>query len=404
MWDPAEQQWRVAFGEVLDMESIYGPFWIESEQSLYLGRPIRLPFGGLQSDGIRLQTAKLPELDSNAPTRLEDTPLWSNKRIDSGPEFPTRTRRVIAWEGSIVALTERGLFALDIEASKASDTKSSIPILNYLTGNNNVAYRKLTPEDWQPETPMDFCYVGRDQYFVVYSQGKLIRLDASEDGKTYQIGPSIDLGLAEGSLALVACNGQVCLIATNKGGLFRVDCKTWEKATHIEEVQECIPRSFVHSTHDDSFALLGRDGTLWRISSDGNEAKKVASKLQDCSAVMIDEKGNWWLAHDVNQVTCWDPSLSSSVVKIVPTWSVVEQIYNRLVRPLYWLNPKPAAVDAAIQRSLTKDDPLSLGRQTSELQIVRSAHDDLWQPIWSNTIFIVFMLAVGSWYLHRQDL
>lgn len=407
MWDSNEQKWQVAFGEVLGEESILGPFWIDSEKSLYLGRPFRIPFGGLQSDGIRLQTAKLPELDAKSPSKLDDTPLWSDKRIDSGPEFPPRTRRAIAWENSIVALTERGLYALDIEAAKVTDTKKAFSLMDlpFLGGKTAEAYMRMTPDDWLPQSPMDVCYVAGERFFVVYSQGTLTRLDATSDDHRFQIGTSIDLGFPEGSLALVACNGKVCLIATNKQGLWRVDCTTWGPATRIDSVQDCVPRSLARSPSDGSFALLGREGELWHISEDAMEARKHDTPLQGkCSAVMIDGAGKWWLAHHVNQVSCWDPVQQRSVEEIIPTWSVVERIYNWLVQPLYWVNPKPAAVDVAIQRSLTRDDPMSLGRETTELQIMRGARDDLWQPIWSNAIFIVCMLGVGSWYLHRQDL
>ncbi len=406
IWDSQESQWQTAYGDTFGEESIIGPFWIESEKSLYFGRPIRIPLGGLQSDGIRLQTAKLPELSNNAPAPLDTLPLWSDKRIDAGPEFPPRTRRVIACEKSIVAFTELGLYRLDIEIAKATDAKTAFSILDLpiLGGKPTAAYIKMTPEDWQPESPMDVCYVEKDKYFVAYTHGKLIRLDARGENE-FQLGPTLDLGLPDGSLALVACNGSVCLVATNKSGVLRVDCKSWQKASQIEMLQDRIPRSVTQSPSDGTFALLGRDGELWKISADGKEIKKPDLSFQgECSAVTIDSNGKWWIAHHVNQIQCWDPKKDLLLESIVPKQSLVDRIYYWCVRPLYWANPKPAAVDIAIQRSLTQDDPLSFGRDTTELQIDRGPREDFWQPIWSNAIFIVVMLAVGCWYMHRQDL
>jgi len=66
LWDPASNQWQTAYGETTGEETIIGPFWIEPESALYFGRPYRIPFGGIQSDSIRLQIAKLPELQANA--------------------------------------------------------------------------------------------------------------------------------------------------------------------------------------------------------------------------------------------------------------------------------------------------------------------------------------------------
>ena len=406
IWDAKDRKWQAAYGEPLDAVAILGPFWIESEQSLYFGRPFRLFLGGLQSNGIRLQLAKLPELDDGETAISASLPLWSDNRIDSGPEFPPRTRRVIAWEKSIVALTERGLYRLDIEASKTSDIKNPISFfgLQLPIGKPVEAYVNMTPDDWQPESPMDICYVTNPKFFVVYTHGKIIKLNPLGENN-YDVDQSLELGLPEGSLALVACNGSVCIVASNKSGLWKIDCKDWSQPTKIETNSEIVPRSLACSNVDGSFALLGRDGTLWQISADGNAVKKLKLPFQgNCSAVSMDGSGKWWIAHHVNQIACWDTIKNEAVDHIIPPWSFLEQLYYWVVAPLYWANPKPSAVDITIQRCLTRDDPLSLGRATTELQITRGPREDLWQPIWSNSIFIVVVLTVGCWYLHRQDL
>ncbi len=405
IWDSIDNKWQNAFGGNAGEESVIGPFWIESEKSLYFGRPVRIPFG-IQSEGIKLKTAKLPELSSDEPPVPDALPLWSDARVDAAPSFPARTRRVIAWEDSLVAFTELGLYRLDIESAKAADAKSAFSILDLpiFGGKPNQAYVKMTPDDWQPEPPLDICYVASEKYFVVYSHGKLIRVDPMGVGQ-FQLGPTLDLGLPDGSLALVACNDSVCLVATNKNGLLRIDCKTWQRMSPVETLQDLVPRSLKHSSSDGSFALLGSDGNLWKIAAEAAKAEKIVASFQGtCSAVTIDQTGKWWIAHHVSQIVCWDAAKAQIVETIVPTWSLLERIYYWGVRPLYWANPKPAAVDIAIQRSLTKDDPLSFGRQTTELEIDRTPQEDFWQPIWSNSLFIVVMLGVGCWYMHRQDL
>ena len=405
IWDSKDNKWQTAFGDTAGRESVIGPFWIESEKSLYFGRPVRIPFG-IQSEGIKLKTAKLPELSIDEPSTPDALPLWSDARVDAAPSFPSRTRRVIAWEDSLVALTELGFYRLDIESAKAADAKTGFSILDLsiFGGKPNQAYVKMTPDDWQPEPPLDICYVASEKYFVVYSHGKLIRVDPIGDGQ-FQLGPTLDLKLPDGSLALVACNGSVCLVATNKNGFLRIDCKSWQLMADVETVHDLVPRSLTHSSSDGSFALLGSDGSLWKIAAEGTKAEKIVAPFQgNCSAVTIDQTGKWWIAHHVSQIACWDPVKAQIVETIVPTWSLLERIYYWGVRPLYWANPKPAAVDIAIQRSLTKDDPLSFGRQTTELEIDRTPQEDFWQPIWSNALFIVVMLGIGCWYMHRQDL
>ncbi len=283
MWDSSSHMWRTAFGESFNEESILGPFWIEPEKSLYFGRPIRIPFGGFQSDGIRLQIAKLPELSRLDPeSPIADTPLWSDKRIDTGPEFPPRTRRAIAWRDTIAVLTERGIYRLDYEAAREGDARKPFSMfdLSRLIGRSTQAYVPMTPEDWQPELPLDFDCVESKSFFVVYSRGQLLRLDASSRGESYEIGATLDLEQPEGTLALVAANESVCLVSTNKSGLWLVDCQKWDAARKIEAVGDLIPRSLSYSPKDDSFVLLSREGELWRISSDGHQARRFGRLLR----------------------------------------------------------------------------------------------------------------------------
>ncbi len=74
------------------------------------------------------------------------------------------------------------------------------------------------------------------------------------------------------------------------------------------------------------------------------------------------------------------------------------------MKPLYLVNPKPAAIDALIQYTLTKEDPLALGLETTELSRPKGEKIDVWQPLWSNSLFIAVLLTAGCFYMYRQDL
>jgi len=420
LWDPISNQWQTAYGETTGEETIIGPFWNESQQALFIGRPYRIPFsGGIQSDSIRMQIAKLPELSDsesapenpetaqdNTQPKASGTPLWSDERIDTGPEFPPRTRRVIPWRDSLIALTERGLFQLDCKAAAKDDQKPSIEFLGFAIpiGKASESYQQITPSDWQPQSPMDITPSFDQERFFVYSHGVIAPLNSSDDGQ-FLPGVGLDMNMPDGSLALIAANQTTLVVATNKKGVFRIRIDEMNSSESIEGLESIVPRKVLVSTSDQSFLILDRDGKLWSL--DG-QAKQVTSPELPVSgrisAIDVDRSGNWWVAWGVNRISVWNPERNVVLREITPTFSFVESIFHRVVSPLYWINPKPAAVGATLRYCVTTEDPFSLGRETSELQESIVPPIDFWQPIWSNALFIAGILLVSCSLLYRQDL
>jgi ABC-type transport system involved in multi-copper enzyme maturation permease subunit len=415
-WDSTEGKWQEAFGKSQGHDVVYGPFWIEKEKALYYARPRRIEFGGLQTEDIRLQYASIPELSTqkseahgSEPKKEKsssDKPWWSDKRLDSGPILPARTRRIIRWEDSLAVLTDRGLHCLDLEAAKASESKENKSFFGQLVGRPaNAAFPLMTPEDWYPEPPMDICYSKSRRAFYVYSKGQFIQLKQVDDQK-YEPEPAVDLGIPGDSLAFIANNHSTCLVASNRNGLIKISLDEKEaKAIAVPGAQDIIPRDLQVSLRDGSFALVDSKGYLWSIDSTGNSLERIDLPFQgEISAIAIDESNSWTIAHHNNQITRWNPEIRKSEKFLNPPYSWVERIYYGIVRPLYFANPKPAAVDSAIQRLLTDGKPLILGREAAELKTKSSERDDPWFGIWSNALFILVMLGLGCWYMHRQDL
>jgi len=435
LWDPSSNEWHTAYGNTTGEETIIGPFWNEAEHALYIGRPYRLPFGGIQSDSIRLQIAKLPELSSQgeatelptpqshaistglssepndpaeeeALSKKEGAPLWSDQRIDSGPEFPPRTRRVLPWSDSLLALTERGLFRLDRKAASLDNQIPNFELLGFSIpfGKPSEAYPQITPVDWQPQQPMDITPSFDSKSFFVYSKGVLTPLLASGPDQ-FVPGTDLDLDLPEGTLALVAANETTIVLATNKKGVFRVSIDPMTKKESISGLEAIVPKKICVSPVDQSFVILDRDGKLWSMDAQGRTVMSPAVPVSGrISAIQIDAEGHWWIAWGVSQITVWSPAKNKTIRELSPSLSLVESIFYRIVSPLYWINPKPAAVGSTLRYCITTDDPFSLGRDTSELQESIVPPVDFWQPIWSNAVFVTVMLLISCSLLYRQDL
>jgi ABC-type transport system involved in multi-copper enzyme maturation permease subunit len=424
MWDRHASKWHEAYGTSFVDESVFGPFSLTKYHSLLFGKPRRLDFGtALQSEDVQLKivnlrndmagssnATKAEEKDSKTSKRSENSnpvPLWSDKRVDGGPAFPPRTRRIIVWNDTLAVLAERGLHYLDIDAATGEDKQDSsmIASLSKLFGNkkdNN--YPLMTPEDWMPEPPLDLAWSEARKEFVVFSKGKLIVLEATDD-RNFQPTPAIDLELPDDSLALLASNNRIALLATSASGVLRVDLDDPSNKSFITGTEKIVPRSLIASSVDGTFGLLDRDGVVWMIDADGKSCRRISFPIgEGISALTIDSNNDWWLAHSVRNVSRWNPKTEKTVEEFKPPRSWLEAIYYGVVEPLYTVNPKPAAVDAVMQKSLVSGNPLLFGRQTNELEVDRGPKEDPWFGVLSNIAFIAVMLAGGCWYLHRQDL
>ena len=87
---------------------------------------------------------------------------------------------------------------------------------------------------------------------------------------------------------------------------------------------------------------------------------------------------------------------------INPKLSVFKRAYRFVINPVYLVCPKPAELRNTMQYALT-------GKDTQKVQGPgmgprgRTVKLDPWQPIYSNSAFIVVMLLMGSFYVYRQD-
>lgn len=410
IWNAEKNQWERAFGQRFEEDSILGPYWIPHEKLMIFGRPRRMPFGaGFQSEDIRMQTVSFPELadEKSSTIKIEkiSPPLWSDKRLDVFPAFPPRTRRITPWRDSIAILTDTGIRTLDFESVRASESQESLSWMQKMLGAVAVeTYPSLTPGDWTPQPPMAFTTVPKEDQFLVYSRGRMIRLEETKNMR-FEVTKDLDLGHTEGALALVAANDHLCLIAKNKGGIETIDVALSNKPQQLSGSQEIVPRSLAVSRTDGAFALLDNQKKLWRISADGNQLDELRIGMQESvSAVSIAEDGKWLIAHDVNRVSVWDPKSGTTTAIVVPKYSILDRVFYGIVQPLYYVNPKPAAVDTVVQQTLTDQNPFLLGRDTSELEFGRSIDDDPWLAIGSNAFFILTIMLIGCWYMYRQDL
>jgi hypothetical protein len=404
-WDAKEGQWENLIDESFGIDRVFGPYWIPEDEVIYYGRRKMGDFRDL-SEGLRLHTFEKDKADkrsSNTEEVSDDEKSTNELNLEIGPEFPNGSRRTIIWNKSLAILSERGIQGMDTEAVRNQEEPGS-GLFSFLKVQSRDFFLPMTPADWQPESPMDFCFNSRLNRFVVFTRGRVISLDAVGEDR-FKPDKTISLETDNDCLALVACNDEVAIVATNQIGIQRIELSSFAKAEPIARTEKIIPKDLRWSAATGEFLLLDAEGTLHSISKNGQAVTQPPVPHQgSISAFSADEQGRWWIAHHVNRALAWDPESKKIVEQRIPRYTLAQRIFYWFVKPLYQMNPKPAAVNSSIDQALSSDQAKTLGFETSELSAKVIRGNDLWWAYGSNALFIATLLGLGCWHLYRQDL
>lgn len=440
MWDAKTRSWQVAYDSARGGNAkILGPYWFADKGELLYGRTFQNSFG-LETDNIRMTIVDLSDLKQRSKaskpmagsdagnaeeTKDEDPPsdkenqeselsstksdLWSDKRTDSAPNFPVKTRRAIEFQNTLLVLTDVGLFQLD-RTRIGSKPESQGAITDFIKDAfsrmapqvKSSAYAQVSVESWMPAPPMDFAATPAESSLVVYQQGR-VNVLRPNDAKKWEVVSDIEVFDKKEVVALIAANQDGWLLIGDDqipilGSLASDD------RISLEVLGKQSPRRLLVSPVDQSFILLNNDGEVWTISKDGSKIEKPKMAGQgEAVAIALDSQGQLMVAHHINQLDRWDLKSGANEVIARPTMRIVDRVFYWVVLPIYWVNPKPSAVDDTIQYCLQREEKSRFSFDASGLTDARPKIDP-WQPLWSNSIFIGFMLLLGCLYLHRQDL
>lgn len=403
IWDAKESTWRTAYGEV-DGQQLLGPVWLPEQKNLYFARTNANPFGLGRSFDTKLEFARLPDVaDSNDKT-FRSKP-WADGRIDSGPELPSNPTQIIPWKDSLAVVTREGLFAFD--PAKVAGDEKQFPGLTSMFKTFGVNTDKAASA-FQPllkgvEFGKSFDLSVSPTFHTVcsISNGEVTVWKNGE--KEMELQGSFPLEQDKGLVCLIACNDQIAIVCPNGEVPVLVDVVKRETVGKLEQLgRTSIKQIRVNSTG--LFALLDQDGAVWIVSADGTSIEKPRLAGQDSAlAISFLGENQLWVSHHVTQADRWDLKESRSTASVRPTLTVLEMVFRYLIDPFYLLNPKPAAVNQTIEYMLVKPNNKALALSTDDLNRPKEQSDP-WQPIYSNTAFILVILGVSCWYLYRQDL
>ena len=235
---------------------------------------------------------------------------------------------------------------------------------------------------------------------IVFSSGNLDHL--SFDGLRLSVVNSGKLDGDGTEATLLAMSEQFCVVARDGKPLKILDAQLQPLSElTLPGKQQVRNLSWIPNSSD--LSILTHTGHLWRLDCSQATVSPLAAALGGrITSLLWQSDHELWLGLKPDRVVQFDLASGQVGVDHTPRATTLESIYRWLIRPIYIVNPKPAALDTAMSYALTGNKTQSLSLVTVDLEAAQ-IQVDLWTPIITNSIFVIVVLGISCWYVARKE-
>jgi hypothetical protein len=398
-WDRTHAVWRPATAYSVQAQGLnsltFGPF-PDLQPRQFLVKTF-MPRTFDSSLVRRSRSLTLVRLDDRLPPPesvkdARDSAVWNAL---PGPEIPEQVFRIDHLDGQLIVVSRLGLFRLDLEKSdwRRSGGQSWLGLFV------RSPFEEVTPAGFRMSDNTTAIPFG-DSGLLVYTDGLLTRMRLEK--RRFEILKQTQLDGDGSEAALLAACGNYFLVARDRMPLQLFDADL-QSIGRIELPGSEKPKQLSWIPGTELLMVLSHSGNLFQL--DCKRATIQNYRLPFSTKVTC---MNWsdphrvWLGLSPNRAVCIDSTNNETVEILNPQPTRSEIFYHRVVRPLYRFNPKPAALNQSMRYVLT-------GETTADPQLITFRLDnaqvelDVWQPIISNLVFLVVMLAASCIYLSRKE-
>jgi hypothetical protein len=227
---------------------------------------------------------------------------------------------------------------------------------------------------------------------------KLVLVVRQPDGKYQQAAERSFDAKRSGKLALAS--DQVFL-TTDTGELLRYDMRLEPRSSLFLPLDGAVDA--VTASGDGLYlAAISRRGILAMLDLKQGEPFLLPVVGQGSISALAFEDHDLLVADRLTRVTRYHPADRQRKQQFDPPMSLAERIYRYALHPLYTVFPKPGQLNETVSYVLTPKDTTA-GAFRFEDQDTTATEVDVWGPIWSNSLFLVVLLAVSCVYVSRRD-
>jgi ABC-2 family transporter protein len=313
-------------------------------------------------------------------------------------------------EGRIVVVSLTGVFRFEGTATHEHHPFKVLGIdMAPHDGSDRFVRLTVSPEQkWQ--RPFAAAINHTDGTLAIFSHGKLLEL-ASTGANQCAVRGETDLATDKGAVLTFA--GSRLIVATADGRVRAFANQTAGRTASLVE-QTLLkpegkqkPRSMVASPDGQTLAVLFDDSKIWLYDLEhGRPLTERISDQGDISAITFSSTNRLLVADGFGRVTTYKTGPFERSEVFAPPAETLEMLYRYVVMPLYTVFPKPGELDGVVTY-LVVGDPVNLFEQSrmprDQINLENRGPIDIWQPIWSNFVFLTVILTVTCVYIARRD-
>jgi hypothetical protein len=440
VWNKEYSVWQPAIeAERRGQARMFGPIYDEQRKVLIAKQFFsRGPFQPLQASSRKLAVIHLDKSSDKTFVGTPETttagtdatstaaPSLTNRQTarvnphwmaDPGPELPEQLFDMFAWDDSIIAVCRSGLYQLDMEMLEAAEVAQTGFLGMKLPWLSSTAFRKISPPDLFLDDNTVAARREGGSGIILYSSRNLELLTPADDAlvvsASYQFDEAVSDAespledrptlVSDGSeAALVQMNQNYCVVARDGLPLVLLSSEL-QVISEIELPDGDKVRQLAWIPGTDRLAIVTHAGQLLQLDCPSGQASQIRNPFSgDClSMSWLDEK-RVWLGVQPNRAFLLDTATNEVETECIPAKTTLESIFTLAVKPLYWVNPKPSALDNSMTYLLSGSQTINPQFMTNDLESAQ-VKIDIWQPIYSNLAFVALVLGLSCIYVARKE-
>lgn len=351
----------------------------------------------------------------DTPDKARSTGRWP---VDSGPEIPRDLFKLLKVDGHLIAICRTKIYKLQLDQIKVEAAKETgLFGMVQMPWLKSTGFRDITPPGLSIDRNTTASASEDGKSFALYSSGTLdlIRLEkgiariektavlVSEQATSEDDEDIVDPTQSDGTeAAAVIHNDSYCLLARERLPILVLDGDLNEVA-QVDLPGDMEVRSMGWRPGSNQASIVTQTGEVLSLDCEQASIEAMAIPVAGkVSCLTWQDASTAWIGVGPGVATLVDLQQNEVIDSRSPSPTVMAMVYRYVVKPVYTINPKPAALDDAMSYLLSGNKTQSMDLITNNLE-KSQLELDIWTPIISNLCFVAFVLAISSIYVVRSE-
>lgn len=345
--------------------------------------------------------------DDTQPENVDEArrkPRWNN---ENGPEPPMLMIDLINLGGKTIVATRNGFFEFDWNAQELSDaTKNAPSIFGDLSGWLNrmqpQTFRDLTPDNYVFGESVRVTSTPDGKSLILYNSDTVQSLKLDDSGKLV-VEHSLKIGESTDASALIAASNSFVVIGREEKPLLILDRQLSKIVAELPRLNRVDPRQIQVIGTSERFSIVDHSDRLSVLDPSEKQLRLASCPHQGAiTGITWMNDDEAWVAIRPNRAMLWNMKTGAVDKTLTPAPSKLDLFYNWIARPLYMVSPKPSSLNGVLQKLLQRDRAGQTQLFNNDIAAFR-IEIEVWQPIFSNLIFVTVLLGIGCIYVWRRE-